>query len=380
MKYIFLFLLFSFSLQSQVTIECIQNEVVTDNLNNANTKILFNGLKVKEGNRTWYMHNPVVTNNGSLITIQDAYKKNYQTIVSRINTYNTVTKLYDYLTDCNAVSGGVTSIDLTYESDTLIINIDGLESNKINIQQPKTGIDVDFISRKKIAVWNPIPNSITPSTFGFISPTTTGFTATTRTVATTNLFTRSKRVGYVTGSTVGQVGQFRCASAYTVGDATTNQGGFTYIITFGISDVTSVTDARMFIGLRDLVLPTNVEPSTLTNCIGIGHGAADTNMKLFYGGTSAQTPIDLGVNFPITHGSVNVYELRLYSASNSGNVEYRVTRLNTGHTASGIIENTGSTVLPTNTTLINTWGYRTNNATGASVAIDVMNIYIETDY
>jgi hypothetical protein len=136
----------------------------------------------------------------------------------------------------------------------------------------------------------------------------------------------------------------------------------------------------MFMGVRNVVTPTNVEPSTITQGIGIGHGAADTNLRLYYGGTAAQASIDLGVNFPNTHGSVDVYELALFSAPNSGDVHYEVRRLNTGDVATGTIVNSGATVLPTNTILIGPWGYRTNNATALAVGLDVMSAYIETDY
>jgi hypothetical protein len=239
-----------------------------------------------------------------------------------------------------------------------------------------------LLARNKIGYWNPPGNANTvPGVFGFTAPVVTGFTATARNVATTNLFTRLRRLGYVTATTVGAVGQWRVnASQFTVGDATSGLGGFTFIMRFGISDAAAVSDARMFIGMRTNTTPTNVEPSTITQCIGVGHNAAHTNLHIFYGGTSAQTPIDLGVNFPITHGSVNVYELALFSAPNSGDVHYQVTRLNTGHVATGTIVNSGATVLPTNTTLIGVNCYRTNNATALAVGLDVMSAYIETDY
>jgi hypothetical protein len=48
--------------------------------------------------------------------------------------------------------------------------------------------------------------------------------------------------------------------------------------------------------------------------------------------------------------------------------------------ATGTITNSGATVLPTNTTLIGPWGYRTNNATALAVGLDVMSAYIETDF
>lgn len=238
-----------------------------------------------------------------------------------------------------------------------------------------------FLARNKVGYWCPPGNATTvPGVLGFTAPTITNFTATARNVATTNMFTRMRRLGYVTSAVAGQVGNWRVAVyQYTVGDSSTQLGGFHFIIRFGISDAASVSGARMFMGMRASATPANAEPSTLTNCIGIGHGASDTNFKLFYGGSSAQTPIDLGASFPSNTLSTDVYELALFSPPNSGNVTYQVTRVNTGDTASGTITNSGSTVLPTNTTLLAPWGYRTNNATALAVGLDVMSAYIETD-
>jgi hypothetical protein len=239
-----------------------------------------------------------------------------------------------------------------------------------------------FLARNKVGYWCPPGNATTaPGVLGFTAPTVTGFTAKARNVATTNLFTRMRRLGYVTAATAGAVGQWRQSAAqYTVGSSSTNLGGFTFIIRFGISDAAEVAGARMFIGMRTSATPTNVEPSTLTNCIGVGHGAGDTTMRLFYGGSAAQASIDLGASFPANTRTVDVYELSLFSAPNSENVHWEVTRLNTGDVATGTIVNTGATVLPTNTTLLCPWGFRTNNATALAVGLDVMSAYIETDY
>lgn len=238
-----------------------------------------------------------------------------------------------------------------------------------------------FMARNKVGYWCPPGNANTvPGVLGFTAITATNFTATARNVATTNMFTRMRRLGYVTAATSGTVGNWRVAVyQYTVGDSVTNLGGFTYIVRFGISDAATVAGARMFMGMRASATPSNVEPSTLTNCIGLGHGASDTNMKLFYGGSAAQTPIDLGANFPANTLSTDVYELALFSPPNSGDVHWEVTRVNTGHVATGTITNSGATVLPTNTTLLAPWGYRTNNATSLAVGLDVMSAYIETD-
>ncbi len=232
-----------------------------------------------------------------------------------------------------------------------------------------------------VGYWAPPGNATTvPAVLGFTAVTVTGFTATARNIATTNRFTRMRRLGYVTAATAGTVGHWRVGVyQYTVGGAS-GSGGFFYVKRFGISDPAAVAGARMFIGMRFSSTPANAEPSTLTNCVGVGHNAAHTNLHIFYGGSAAQTPINLGANFPITHGSVEAYELALFSASNSGDVHWQVTRLSNGNTASGTIVNSGATVLPTETTLLAPWGYRTNNATALAVGLDVMSAYIETDF
>lgn len=237
------------------------------------------------------------------------------------------------------------------------------------------------LARNKVGYWAPSGNAATlPGVFGFTAPTTTGFTATARNVATTNLFTRMRRLGFVTAATAGTVGQFRVAmSQFTIGNGS-GLGGFHYITRFGISDPATVADARMFMGLGvGATVPTNVEPSTLVNCVGIGHGAADANLKLFYGGSAAQTPIDLGANFPKNTLSVDIYELALFASPNSQNIQYEVTRLNTGHVATGTLSGTVGTQIPAATTLLAPWGYRTNNASALAVGIDVASCYIETD-
>lgn len=237
-----------------------------------------------------------------------------------------------------------------------------------------------FLGRNKIGYWNPPGNGTTvPGVVGFAAPTVTGFTAAARTVATTNIFTRLRRLGYGSAATAGSIGFWLNSYQYTVGSPTTLLGGFTYVVRFGISDAAAVAGARMFMGMRASNTPTNVEPSTLTNCIGVGHGASDTTMKLYYGGSAAQTPIDLGVNFPSNTRSEDPYELALFSPNNSGDVYWEVTNLKTGIATAGQIINTGATVLPTNTTLIGVWGYRTNNATALAVSLDVISAYIETD-
>lgn len=236
-----------------------------------------------------------------------------------------------------------------------------------------------LIARNKIGWANPNGNSTTVSYVGLPAFQIVG-TATTRTVATTNLFTRLKRIGYVSATTAAALASVRInVLQHTTGDGSGN-GGFHTIIRFGVAAFTS--DMRMFVGMRDNAsAPSNVEPSTITQCIGVGCGAADTSLRIFYGGSSAQTSIDLGANFPAKTANTDAYELAMFAPpSASGTVYYQVTRLNTGQTASGTLTG-NATALPSATTLLTPISaFVTNNATAAAVALDIASVYVETDF
>jgi len=202
------------------------------------------------------------------------------------------------------------------------------------------------------------------------------------TYATTSIFTRVSRVVASSTSTAGTLGYFTVSVAeYTLGvTGTPNYGGFYLSSRFGIAD--TVASPRTFVGMSSNVsAPTNVEPSTLTNSIGVGQGAANTNLFIYYGGSAAQTPIDLGANFPTGTSSTDWYELILFAPPSSNNtVYYQVTRLNTGNVATGTLTGTAGTVLPSNTTSLAYRAWRSNNATASIVNIAQGNIYLETDY
>ena len=206
--------------------------------------------------------------------------------------------------------------------------------------------------------------------------------ATSVTWANTNFYSRAIKTAFNSTAIAGTFGNYyQTVAWYQLGvSGTPNFGGFYYVIRFGIGD--TVASPRTFVGLSSATAaPTNVEPSTLTNSIGVGQGAANTNLFLYYGGSAAQTPIDLGVNFPTNTNSVDWYELTLFAPPTSNNtVYYQVVRLNTGNVTSGTLTGTAGTVLPANTTALAVRNWRTNNATASTVTLHIGSIYMETDY
>ena len=280
---------------------------------------------------------------------------------------------------------GQTSDPSAPGSGNLVVYSKAIAGRMMLKQEGPSGIATGFqpiLARNKVGYWAPPGNNTTlPGVFGYTAPTTTG-TVTTRNIATTSLFTRMRRLSYLSAAAAGSLAyQYVNVAQVTVGDGAGN-GGFYKICRFGISDAAAVSSARMFCGLSSSTsAPTNVEPSTLTNSIGMGHGAADTTMHIYYGGSAAQTPIDLGSNFPSNTRSTDVYELALFAPTNSNNtVYYEVTRVNTGNVATGTLTGTAGTVLPASTTLLSYQRlWRSNNTTALAVAYDIMSDYIETD-
>ena len=237
------------------------------------------------------------------------------------------------------------------------------------------------MGRNKIGYWNPPGNSTTlPGVFGMSAPTAQG-TVTARNVATTNIATRVRRLGYVSAATAaGLCGHYSTVAQYTVGDGA-GLGGFYFETTIVPSSAAAVAGGRMFIGFSTSVAAaTNVEPSTLTNAFGIAKLSSSQNLHVVYGGSAAQTPIDLGSDFPADSLTVDAYDIVLFCPPSSSDVHWQVRRLGTAFIAQGVIANRDSTVLPPASTLLAHRIWRTNNATAAAVAIDISNVYIETDY
>lgn len=240
-----------------------------------------------------------------------------------------------------------------------------------------SGLDTTFqpnLGGNKCALWMPPGGATTvPGVFGMAALTATG-TATARTVATTNLLTRMTRLGYVSAATAAALAGAREAVAkYTTG-AGSGLGGFYVRYRFAPSDAANVAGARMFVGLSASTgAPTNVEPNTLVNSLGVCQLSTSSNLQIYGAGASAGTPVDLGAGFP-ANGNVAAYELTMFSPA-AGGCMWQVTRLDTGATAEGTFA-----AVPLGTVLLCHQLWRTNNATALAVGLDICGIYIETDY
>lgn len=242
-----------------------------------------------------------------------------------------------------------------------------------------------LLARNKIGYWNPQGNATTvPGVFGLTAPTTTG-TATSRTVAVTNGATRMRRLGYVSATTAAALAyQYINVAQFSGGSGTSgDNSGFFLVSRFVPSDAATVSGERFFVGMSSSTsAPTNVEPNTLTNCIGMAQLSTDsTQFYLVYGGSSAQTAIAMGTGLGSPVGaSVAAFEFAIFCNSATANTFYvQATNLLTGVVYTNTL--TGSaTVIPQSGTLLAWRIWKCNNATALACAYDLCSMYIETDY
>lgn len=231
-----------------------------------------------------------------------------------------------------------------------------------------------LLSRNKIAMATAAGNGSTITYIGTLSNSATG-TASSFSVATTNNYTAFKRVEYlVTVAATNAVAGWRSA-----GLQYWNEKGYLMMCQWGAATgVTGVSTKRAFVGMRGSTsAPTDVDPSSLTNIIGMGWDSGDTNIQIFHNdGSGTATKIDLGSGFPVpTTDRQTTYEIALFAKPN-GDVNYEIREVNTSNVATGTI----TTDKPAQTQLMTILGYSSVGGTSSVTGISMVQYYLETDY
>jgi hypothetical protein len=249
--------------------------------------------------------------------------------------------------------------------------------------QGPSGLDTSLqghFAFNAISQWQPAGNSTTITAVGDAALTVTG-TATAANVATTNRYTYMRGLEHLVtvAATTAVAGWRGTAAKWGVGGVAAGDGGFYFACRWGPATGVGTTTNRAFVGMANsTAAPTDVEPSTIANIVGMGWDAADTNIQIMHRGAGAVTKIDLGASFPVpTADRTKVYELVLFSKpGTTQEVGYEVTDLGTGNTASGLI----TTNMPTTGTLLAPRGWMSVGGTSSVIGIALKNLYIESDY
>lgn len=227
-------------------------------------------------------------------------------------------------------------------------------------------------------VWKAQPNSTGVSAIGAAAPTSVG-TATAASVAVTDLVTQTPRLEYlVTVAAVNAVAGFRgTAPIATVGGAAAGVGGFAFVGRWGPAIGVATATERAFFGLANVTIaPTDVDPSTQTNCIFMGWDSANSNIQLMHNdGSGTCTSINLGAAFPRpTVDRANLYELWLESPKGpTQSVDWIVTDLISGAVASGTI----TTNLPSTSTLLAPRGWMSVGGTSSVIGLGLASIVFD---
>jgi hypothetical protein len=240
-----------------------------------------------------------------------------------------------------------------------------------------------FLGRARVRRLRYPNNSVTPTLDGAINFNLTNGLAATAVSTGNGVFGRALRASLSTTATAGSLAYaaYNTSGDITVSPNSGGQGGFFFVTHFGPADANA--SQRKFAGLSSsTATPTNVDPAAGLNQIGCAEVAASNNVNIVYGGSTAQTAIDLGSSFPINTANTDWYELALFAPTNSSNtVYYQVTRLNSLGTtpATGTLTGTAGVALPASTTFLAPRYWITNNATAAISAMGVGDYYYETD-
>lgn len=142
------------------------------------------------------------------------------------------------------------------------------------------------------------------------------------------------------------------------------------------NDAATVANARCFVGLVGQTGALgNVDPSSLTNLIGVGADAGEANLSIMHNdGSGTASKTSLGASFPQS-GTSKVYELILHAEPAASKVHYQVRELGSGAIARGSI----SSELPAGDQGLTHHFWRNNGSTALAVRFGFGYVYAERD-
>lgn len=206
-------------------------------------------------------------------------------------------------------------------------------------------------------------------------------TATAANVAVTNVHTAMRRLDYlVTTAAATAVASVRHALAqFFRGNAGGQLGGFQFVCRFGPATGQAANATRRgFCGFTSsTAAPTDVNPSTIADCLGVGCDSTDTNYQIMYRtGTGTVVKVNTGIPKSTTADRTEMYELSMFCAPGGTEVHFEFVRLATGDK----FTHTASSSLPAATTLLAPRVCYSVGGTSSVIGLTLVSMYIETDF
>ena len=236
--------------------------------------------------------------------------------------------------------------------------------------------DIGVARFKRVAWANPMGSSTTLAQAGLMLIATG--TAVSTTVTTLNAHQMMRRLYYAASvAAVNAVAGTRGLSGQWFRGAQGSKfGGFNFLCRFGPSTGAAANATRRgFCGLHTATLPTDVNPSTVQNILGVGCDAADTTYHIMHKDSlGAVTKVDTGISKSAADFT-EVYELDM-SCIPGGDVVFKFTNLTTDE----VFTHTASTNLPAATALLNPQLWYSVGGTSSVIGASLMHLSIDTDY
>lgn len=220
--------------------------------------------------------------------------------------------------------------------------------------------------------WISVPwSSTTISVFGFGSPTVSG-TPTARAFATTNLLASTRRIGYQSSATAGQMAAVRSNISLFWRGNSAGLGGFDCAWIFGLGQTQTGYFFHGGLTFQTGAPGATTLPSTLTNVVGISFTqGTDTFFQFMHNdGSGTTTTSSTGV----TPSTTTMYKLRVYCTPNASSIFIEFTDLSVGTKVSY----EATTNIPASTQDLTHLLVISNNATAASVWLEFAELVAGT--
>ena len=229
---------------------------------------------------------------------------------------------------------------------------------------------------KRVSWANPVGSSSTVAQAGLMLVATG--TAGSTTVVATNAHQMMRRVYYsvAVAAVTATAGVRNVSGQWFRGAQGSKFGGFDFLCRFGPSiGAAANTTRRGFCGFRAGNVPSDVDPSTIQNILGVGCDTADTTYHIMHkDNLGVVTKVDTGISKSAADFT-EVYELEMRCIP-GGDVTFKFTNLTTDE----VFTHTASTNLPAATALLTPQLWYSVGGTSSVIGASLMHLSIDTDY
>lgn len=236
--------------------------------------------------------------------------------------------------------------------------------------------DVRSLRDTRCSYWTAVGGGSTTATALAFALASAG-TATAATNDVSTKYNSFGRIDYlVTTASTSAVAYIRSNNFCARGVSGYGSSGFNVRMRGGPATGVATSTHRFWMGLKPAANPTDVNPSTLVNMVGIGYDAADTQLQIMVNdGSGTATKVALGASFPKPTSDRSVlYQLDLSCAVAGSSIAYTVTELVSGATTSGTL----SSDLPVATTMLAPHIYASVGGTSSVIGIAAKDVFMET--